>query len=365
MPQLAFFPWLRIQTNIDVGPYQLLQYQRGAQPANGLLQAQIDTVIQPYKDATGHPIHNATILTTIDRGLTDDMTGILHAELFEFSELVAAATLSARRFFEYAGYCNRDNARLVIQGFREDDGGSLIRARRRDGPSAAYMTADVYEVRCPHHVRLNHIALDVPLLSALHAAQHEPAWLQFFQAAVLFNEANTDRDYMPETVELVLSFASLEQLLDRAGRPVRDVAEAFSAIWVPIEPLPRNQWTLPPAAQGIRTRLERAPSLRYAWLEDMAHARGSLAHGHAAETYPAAWSVPEHLLFAAFVIPRLLKLRLTQIGHYTLTDNDQIDVDVLEELLNERHLEPRNPSDTTPLPWSRVVSAAMVRRLFS
>lgn len=365
MPQLAFFPWLRIQANIDVGPYRLLQYQRGAQPANELLQTQIDAVIQPYKDATGHPIHHATILTTVDRGLTDDMTETLHAELFEFSELVAAAALSARRFFEHAGYCNRDNARLVIQGFREDEGGSLIRVRRRDGSSASYMTAGVYEVRSPHHVRLNHNALDVPLLSGLYAVRREPAWLQFFQGVVLFNEANTDRDYMPETVEIVLSFASIEQLLDRAGRPVRDVADAFPAIWVPTEPLHRDQWTLQPATQGIRTRLERAPSLRYAWLEDMANARGSLAHGHGAEAYPALWNVPEHLLFAAFVIPRLLKLRLTQIGHYTLTDDDQIDIDALEELLNERHLVPHNPSDTTPFPWSRVVSAAMVRRLFS
>lgn len=170
---------------------------------------------------------------------------------------------------------------------------------------------------------------------------------------------------MPEGVELVFSFSSLEQLLDRAGRDPRVVAEAFSHIWLPGEPLPRNQWTVQSTTESIRRRLERAPSLRYAWIEDMGVARGSVAHGHGFHSYPGAWSVPEHLLLAAFVIPRLLKLRLAQIGHYTLTEDDQTDVDVLEALLNERLLEPRNPSDQTPFPWSRVLLDAMLHRLFS
>lgn len=152
MPQLAFFPWLRIQENLEVGPYRLLRYERGGQPASGLLQTQIDDVIQPYRDLTGHSIRHATILTTADRGLTDDMTRELHTELFEFSELVAAAALSARRFFENFRYCNRDNARLIIQGFREDSAGSLVTTRRRDGSTSIYVTAGGYEVRCPHHV---------------------------------------------------------------------------------------------------------------------------------------------------------------------------------------------------------------------
>ena len=366
MPQLAFFPWLRIQENLEVGPYRLLRYERGGLPANGLLQIQIDDVIQPYRDLTGHPIQHATILTTADRGLTDDMTRELLTELFEFSELVATTALSARRFFENYGYCNRDNVRLVIQGFREDSGGTLVRTRRRDGSESTYITAGVNEVRCPPHIRLNRIALDVSLLNALHAAQgqtDERTWGQLFQATVLFNEANTDRDYMPETVELVLSFASLEQLLDQAGHP-REAAEAFSAIWMPAEPVPRDQWRMQPTTESIRRRLEQAPSLRYAWLQDMGVARGSAAHGHGIHAYLAALSVLEHLLLAAFVIPRLLKLRLAQIGHYTLTEDDQGDVDVLEALLNERHLEPRDPSDQTPFPWLRVLLDAMVHHLF-
>ncbi|MBM4307391.1 MAG: hypothetical protein FJ123_11735 [Deltaproteobacteria bacterium] len=367
MPQLAFFPWLRIQENLEVGPYRLLCYERGGQPANGPLQIQIDNVIQPYRDLTGDPIHYATILTTADRGVTDDMPGELISELFEFSELVATVALSARRFFENYGYCNRDNVRLVIQGFREDSGGALVRTRRRDGSISTYITAGVNEVRCPPHIRLNRIALDVSLLNALHGAQgqiNERTWGQLFQAAVLFNEANTDRDYMPETVELVLAFASLEQLLDRSGHP-REAAEAFSAIWMPAHPIPRDQWTIQPITDSIRRRFEQAPCLRYAWLEDMGVARGSVAHGHGIHAYQAAWSVPEHLLLAAFVIPRLLKLRLAQIGHYTFTGDDQGDVNVLEALLNERHLEPRDPSDQTPFPWLRVLLDAMVHDLFS
>jgi hypothetical protein len=291
------------------------------------------------------------------------MDARVHSELFGVGDSVAFSLLSARRFFHPVDYCNRDHARLVIQAFDKADGGTLIRTRRRDGSTSAFFSAGVHEVRCPHHVFRGHVPLDVGLLDALCRSLEHEDWPRISQAVALFNEANTDQDFMPEAAELILSYAAIEQVLDRAGESPREVASAFEAAWSLADPVPRDRWVARPIDASGASRLGRAPSLRHTWIEDLAIARGSVAHGHAAASYRGIWSLAEHLILAAFAVPRLVKLQLAAFGTYAATDQDSATHEILEELINTPPFAERDPDTGEPHPWNRILNREAERRL--
>jgi len=363
MSQLAFYPWLAMRADCAAGALRLIRYERGKTPAVQELP-QIDRALTPYKTASGRAVLRATLLSFGERGLIDDMTEDDRAHLFAFSELLAFASLSSRRFFGQFGYWNRDHCRLVIQGFSDPEGGALVVTRRRDRVTNSYFSGHVREVQCPDHVHAADVEPDMRLLVALVASRDVEAWPSIEQAVFLFNEANTDRDNVPVTAELLFCYGAIEQILECPGRAPREVATRFAETWVPVAELPRSEWRVPPEDEGARARLGRATSPRAAWLEDLAILRGSTAHGHPAQATPTAWSIHEHLLYAAYAVPLILKLRLAQYGRYELTDDDTGHVEVFERLLNVRHFEPRGLD--TPIsdhPWHTIQQRGMYRRL--
>lgn len=359
MSELAFFPWFTIKTEVQVGPFRLLRYQRGKQPG-GEDQATLDVVIRPYHSASGRSLEQCTLLSLSENSLTADLSREQRDAVFRFAELAAFSGLGTRHFFSHLDYSNRDNFRLVVQGFRELGAGILVVTRRRDGSTKTYHSGDTYRVRCPSHVTPTALELDNDFLLALLAAETRGDWSRLLQAIVLFNEANTDRDFVPEAAELVLSFAALEQLLNIQADP-KALGERFQATWVPKETIPRVNWKVRSERSGVNNRLAQAPNLRSAWIEDMGVTRGSMAHGHGTDAYPSIWSPSEHLLFVAFALPRLMKLHLSGCGLYTLTDDDHRDIDALEPLLNERHFA-RGRAEDDP-PWPRIIGDAAISRL--
>lgn len=361
MSQLAFFPWIRLPSDLSVGDYQLLQFKRGAKP--GPDQEAIDLVLEPYKGPSGHPVSDAVILTVNGRALTEDMPESLHQDLFAFGEMVAVASLAKRHFFGHIGYTNRDNYRMVIQAFTDPGRGALVTNRRRDGSLSSYITEKVYKVLCPWHVLPAEVVLEPPFLKALLEAMDTGEWSRIYQAVITFNEANTDRLEMPPAAEAILSYAAIEQLLDSAGQPASVLANRFAEVFTPSRECPKEDWQVESPDAAITKRLFKAPNLRYGWVEDLAVARGSVAHGHDPEAYPSIWSIHEHLLLSSFVIPRLLKCILAKSGLYQLSQDDLDEIDAFEFLLNERHLEERDPHELAPVSWSKVISRQLIHRL--
>lgn len=361
MSQLAFFPWIQLRSELSVGDYQFLPFARGARP--GPDQGVIDAVLEPYKGPSGHPISDAVILTVNGRGLTEDMPEDLHQDLFALGEIVAIAGLAKRRFFGHVGYTNRDHYRLVIQGFKDSGGGALVTNRRRDGSWNSYITEEVYQVLCPWHVLPTEVVLEVPFLKALLGAMNTQEWPRIYQAMITYNEANTDRREMPPAAEVVLCYAAIEQLLDAAGQPASVLAARFAEMFAPYRRCPKKEWKLESSEAGITKRLHSAPNLAYGWVEDLAITRGSVAHGHDMEAYPSIWSIHEHLLLASFAIPRLLKCVLAKLDLYQLSQDDVDEVNAFEFLLNERHLEKRDPHEPASALWSKLISRQLIHRL--
>lgn len=367
---LAFFPWLILEKDFDFDDFQLLGYRRGATPGRDAdEQAAIDRVLSAYRDSSGKPVNRATVMCHAFQGTpTATIDESLHADFFVFADLVAFAGLAGRRFFSHSGYCNRDSYRLVLQAFTDPGRGVLVTTRRRDGQTNTFFSGGSYVVYRPHHVGFDRTGLDHELLAALLRARSHDQWPRLFQSIVLFNAANTDRPEMPVGTELILTYASLEQALDMAGRSPAEVAERFAELVLPSEPVPRARWRVAESSQGAHRLLDRARSLRHAWLQDLGVARGSVAHGHAVEAYPACWRPHEHLLIGAHVVPLVVKLQLHSLRLYKLTESDATGIDVIEPLLNEDHFgidseDDDGVAEAEKHPWIRITSRERMRML--
>ena len=339
MGKLAFFPWLDIEEAVECDGFRLLRYRRGQAPGEDAAdQAVIDGVLAPYYDAHGKPVARATLLQhSSQNSPTSDLDESYHVDLFVFSDLLAFAGLAGRRFFGHFQYSNRDNYGLILQQFTEPGGGALITTRRRDGSTDVFFPGDVYKVQRPAHVHHDRVTVDENLLASLVAAMAHPDWPQIYQAIVLFNEANTDRLEMPPGTEVILLYAAMEQALGVPSKRPKIVAQRFAEVFAPQAVLPPSEWKVGRENEPGGTLLKNSANLRTAWLQDLANSRGSLAHGHSTEAYPACWQPHEHLLFGAHVLPLVVKLRLRDMAGYELTAEDRAGIQACEPLLNERH----------------------------
>ena len=178
MPQLAFFPWIDLECDIEVGGYSLKRFAPGTRPGSDVeRQSTLDLVLAPYRDLRDEPVQTAVILAARGRGLTDDLSAEDRADLFLFAELFAFAALAAREFFTW-DYINRDELRLVIQAFKDPRGGAVVETRRRDGSVTSWIATEDYRVQVPTHVSFGRqpIRPDFALLDALVALREQEAW---------------------------------------------------------------------------------------------------------------------------------------------------------------------------------------------
>lgn len=231
---LAFFPWLRLQEHPTVGPYELVPYSRGEQPAGEGTseQATLDSILEPYVSSRAEPSGRATLLRCDGGELTAELTKEQRQRMFEFSEVVAFAGLAAREYFRHT-YWNRDHFRFVIQGFRDPAGGAAILTRRRDGSTQSYWPREHYLVTRPIHVSTGTVSLDHAFLEALIGLRDAEDWTRYREAIETFNLANTDSVDLREEVELVLINGAFERLFDLHRGREAELAEAFCAAVAP------------------------------------------------------------------------------------------------------------------------------------
>lgn len=368
MPQLAFFPWIALGTDIDVGDYSLKRFVRGKLPcpADGL-QKTLDTVLAPFCIHRGEPIKHAVILVRHGRAPTGELSAEDRANLFEFAELFAFAALAARRFF-WPDYLNRDHLRLVIQAFSDREGGASMQLRRRDGQERLWIPGDCDTVQAPAHVSSggHRMQFDGALLKALLAAREDDQerWSGLRQGIGLFNQANTDApDTSPDT-ELVLTYAAMEQILGLVSRgKQKQMPTRFADTWSPRRDIPKSEWRPAPPNQSWKG--DKFRTLRARWADDLGAARRNLAHGNAEDREPSIWTVRQHLLLTSFAIPRLVKRILTDMDLYELTDDDHGDINALEPLLNLPDVFAKSdPDEEEQFEWRRVLAAEHDRQVF-
>jgi hypothetical protein len=367
MSTLVLFPWLTIDEPIDIGEFALIPYERGVAPEEGTeLQEILDALTEPYSANGDEPIRRASFLSVGGHDLLDDLSEDESNAVFAFSELLAAAGLSKREFFQGAfGYCNRDVFRVVIQSFNDPRGGTTQRIRRRDGITTNYTSRDAFRVRKPDYISAPFgPAIDLPLLRAFAVAQSDMSdaeWEAVFEAIISFNSANTDSPFVSVQAEVVAMNGAFERLFDlRAGRE-NELADAFSTILQPAEntaPGDCERFASP----DFLSRFRRSATIRDMWIRDFFRTRGSLAHGRLETTHPSLWNIHDHLLLASFVFPLVLKLHLSSKGYYELTWLDEVHVDAFERLACEEHCIERE--DEAEWPWRKIIGDIVADRCF-
>ena len=219
--------------------------------------------------------------------------------------------------------------------------------RGHDGGQRSFVTGDYYRVQVPAHVNPagQFINPDLALLNALLESRERlesRAWSGLYQGIVLFNQANSDAPDMSADTELVLTYSAIEQILEiTSRRDQKRLPAKFAIAWHPDRDVPRREWRPHPTNKPWTK-----DTLRASWASDLKICRGNLAHGHPEDALQSRWTVRQHLLLTSFIVPLLVKQVLSEMDVYTLTDEDERDINALEPLLNLPDVfAPRCPED--------------------
>jgi len=342
---VAFFPWLKLKDELAGGGFKLIQFERGRLPG-GADQERLDRVLQPYIESRDRPIEKATILVLDGHGPCDDLTANERSTAFEFAEILKVAGLSARKFDPF-GYVNSTVFTLYVQGFNESTGTVAIGTRQRFGLRGVAITPGAYQVQEPHNaIGYSPAPVDLNLVGALLAARDSAEWERISRAITLFNAANTDNDTVSARSELVETVSAMEALLEVYGQ-VR-LAMAVLRLW------PKSTLSYGQVRSAIDTaHSPRWPAVR-GWVQDLYGARNASAHALGPRT--TTWSADEHLLFAAFMFPLLLKRVLARETLYELTADDESLAETFEVLLKTEPFAERAITDDHP--WKAILHDA-------
>lgn len=332
MGTLSFFPWMTVTKPYQVGECSLVpvSIQR-----NGALTGDVDAgaaqdvlrVLAPYRMPPNVPLRSATLIRMPGKTVTEDLDNDDIADVFALGEAVAFVGLSARCFFDYGGYNNRDSFTAIVQKFDRVSGGAALRHRRRDGGVLGYWPEQFFKVvKEPHVEKAEHFTLDAEFATAVHRAMLDDE--QFDRAVRSFNEANTDRPSLTEVQELISTVSAFQQFLDVPGGNVKETRDKFLAAMatVPVG-------AVAPSNAAVAAKLPKHNGLRDTWMADLCNLRGSVGHGHRVDRYPALWTPKHHLLLAAHVFPLLVKLQLSAKGALKLTNDDKFGLAIFDRLL--------------------------------
>ena len=343
MPTLFFMPWVAIREPLQIGPISLLPYSRGEEPCplGQLSQCTLDRILGNYgelahDDTTQgmRPVMDATLLRwqgddARDANLSDDEI----ADRMSQARLLVFSAIANRELSGPAGYCNSDRLSVIAQHFSEPNPSSVnVGTRRRYGGSSAGIGGfDKPIFLRPLHTDDSYwFNLDVGLANALLAMPTGDVRDRVQGAVDLFNRANSDAPEIPLSAESVLLRASLETLL-ASGHQTRHMRTALlDLLATHLGPVQWHEGEIPSASWKSRwSGLKPHPPIRAldAWICDFADARNAGAHGKGPTSHPpSVWSLQNHLLFASWFIPRIVKALLAKHGLYQVTPLDVEDL---------------------------------------
>lgn len=229
------------------------------------------------------------------------------------------------------------------------------------------MTDSAFRVDKPMHVSLGPIPndLDIPLLRALLAAEKSDDWECFTESILNFNLANTDSPDMSQHIEAVLLVSAFERILKCGHGKEDELAQRFSE---QLHPSQERLWgdCARLASSNCGPRFQAASSIREIWIRDFFRLRGDSAHGWIHHRYPAIWLLHEHLLLGSYAFPLLVRSILGKDKLYSVTKDDQFEIDLFERLASECLFEAvKDKGEPPSWPWNKVIERAHAERLYA
>jgi len=361
MPFMQFLPWCPIDSAYEVGEIELVPYAFGADTPGlaGTEPHQVRDILAAYRGIDGRPIPKSTLVRYGRRPILSDVSTEEMDVTRELVELACVSGLAQRNPFDpHECYCNADCFVWYAQRFQGKLSHIGVVHRRRVGELWDFRSLDRTTFSIPLHVSsIRKVSLDSSLLTGLlkfRESGGSDEWGRWQNAISCFGQANTDSQNTSPQVESVLMCSAFQRLLDAQSK-AKDVAQLFSESLKP--------WETILSGNSERTSGRQKDGnnpLRYQWMSEFYRVRGDFAHGKLQTLQPLAWTPQEHLVLASISFPLCMKSLLQQNGYYSLTDDDQVQIDAFEALANQNGFlsEPLDSSGSGDSWWRRCLLEA-------
>ena len=345
---VGFLPWLPLKGPVSVGGFDFVPFldSSGVVAASlaGLKDA-FPIILSSYYDAQERPRQNCVVVTDQSAQHLDEAWNLSEARVDAVrwaSSLLFLASWAANEYFTPIGsYVNDTSFQLYFQRFTEPVDFVSLSYRKRDG-RVLYGGPRHGEIHftMPLHSSSSQFQVEADFLASLNAAEvaRSPMVESLKAVLPLVRLANTDNDVMTLDAEAALMGFAFEQYFQ--ADKARDLAAKFDALFSVYGK------TTALAAQAQRPGIYPDPDPRYTqaqlgwlvakiWMLEFHQYRSAVAHGGSLSGRTWGWSPFEHLVMASFVFPLVVKLRLVQEGHYSLSRGDEIRCRAVDALMSQ------------------------------
>lgn len=349
MSTLSFFPWLEISQEYQFGKYRLIPYQLGDYNNYDFPEV-IDSVLSPYKGSYNKQIQSVTLVECEGKSVIEEVDENERAQLFLLKELIAFDCLARRKYFcQTSNYVNADAFSLIIQKFNKENDGITLTLRKRDGYVLKYVGREGAFFSCPSHMQSpTEIGIDQLFVEALFKPSESDDLEKYQEAIFAYNRANSDNEQVMEQTELVLLSGAFERILE-CKSDAKDLSDKFYNL---LQNFPENKKVSDSGRNLVKPKNNE--SIRKAWAYDFYQVRNDLAHGKHKVHYKkeTQWSIKEHLLIATFLLPLVIKIKLSE---YKLTEDDKANIHAIDYILAASDLfaEPQTRRDIWP--WTQAI----------
>lgn len=354
-PTLIYLPWCPLDSELSIGPLRLLPYRRGemkeAFSAVDGGHEIVDQILGMYHALDGAPVSRAAIVEYRGR-LLSPLTSEERSDVDEWVRVACFCALAQRDILNSWELTNAAHFALRFQEVVLGKDGQMTHLRRdvrtkfgtvQDGRRVADL-----DIGAPEQTGVSVIIRpDVRLAKAftsLHAARPDE-WTLWMDAVTSFVEANSDSQGaggVPTRIDHLLTTMALESLLS-VGRQY-PVAKASSLAQATDSVL--NRFV------GKENRLMIRDSTRTpavapadatvagAWVREFYSVRNDFGHGRRETGDATGWTLREHEVLGALVVPLLAKHLLSERDLYSLRTEDRGDFKALETMMARYHPDP-------------------------
>lgn len=371
---ICLLPWLTLDEPIPGPhawfiPFDATTSSPGVTPE---LHATLARILSSYRRLDGRPVQRAVLVSDSAHPVISDASDAGAARLRADIDRLAFAFLAGNEYLEpgLSSYVNAAYFHSYFQRFGASADTVALRSRRRDGSNLdggyghGELSLSIPPQAAPHATPKPDLALLAALRQVEAAAPALAGRLGIAIRKVL--SASSDHDFVPLDLECIALAGAFDTLAEPGGSKMK-VAQSVRAALAPTAPIvvaqARRYTQRDPAfdanledergdTRNIDQILRENWSLTGLWAWDLYRVRSKLDHGEALVPGASLWSLQEHLIAAAAILPLVVKSRLAAAGLYAFSGDDASALEALEPRLDADRWGSHGPDGSTT--WSRL-----------
>ena len=291
-------------------------------------KTQLQKIFNSYKDPEGNPVHELSVVgfrIKLFKGLLPKED----QEIAELIRLLSFSVMAENDYYQQVGqYFNATHFQSFYQRFQVGSQEIAPRTRRRDGSTlhGGYKHGEL-KFSMPLEAATNLKARpNIPLLQSLvKCLRQDTSDAAAIRGAInWFFLANTDSNSVTPETEIIMMSSAFETLLQ-----VQDQREKKKALMDRLPGLSASSLVKEAVRKGTDGKRQKR-SWKVWWIDEFYWLRNKIIHGGKLVPKPKKWTVNEHLTIAAMVLANGVKLKLANLGFYTLEPRDKKRADSID-----------------------------------